>query len=47
MLNFIRPCHHAMVTTTRRNGSPHSSLLSAGVDFVGRVVVAAYPERDR
>jgi PPOX class probable F420-dependent enzyme len=47
VLEFIRPRHHAIVTTTRRDGSPQSSPVSAGVDASGRVVVATYPERDK
>jgi PPOX class probable F420-dependent enzyme len=47
LLAFIRPRHHAIATTTRREGSPQSSPVSAGVDAAGRVVVATYPERDK
>jgi PPOX class probable F420-dependent enzyme len=45
LLEFIRPRHHAIVTMTRRDGSPQSSPVTAGVDPAGRVVVATYPER--
>ena len=34
------------MTTTRRDGSPQSSPLGAGVDAAGRVVVVTSPERD-
>ncbi len=34
-----------MLTTTRKDGSPQLSPVSAGVDAEGRVVIATYPER--
>jgi PPOX class probable F420-dependent enzyme len=44
-LEFARPRHRVILTTTRRDGSPHSSPVSAGIDAEGRVVVSTYPER--
>ena len=46
LLEFIGSCHHAIVTTTRRDGSPQSSPLRAGVDAAGRVI-ATYPEQGK
>jgi PPOX class probable F420-dependent enzyme len=44
-LEFARTRHRVILTTTRRDGSPHSSPVSAGIDREGRVVVSTYPER--
>lgn len=45
LLDFIRPRHHAIVITSRGDGSPQASPVSCGVDPEGRIVVATYPER--
>ncbi len=45
LLAFLRPRHHALLLTRRRDGSPQLSPVSAGVDAEGRVVVATYPQR--
>jgi PPOX class probable F420-dependent enzyme len=45
LLEFLRARHHAVISTTRRDGSPQSSPVAAGIDEQGRVVVATYPER--
>jgi PPOX class probable F420-dependent enzyme len=45
LLEFLRPRHRAILTTTRRDGTPQSSPVSAGIDDAGRVVVSTYPER--
>ena len=45
LLEFLRPRHRAILTTTRRDGSPQSSPVTAGIDGAGRVVVSSYPER--
>ena len=45
LLEFVRPRHHVVLTTTRRDGTPQSSPVSAGVDHEGRLVVATYPQR--
>ena len=42
---FIRPRHHAILTTRRRSGGPQLSPVSCGVDSDGRIVVSTYPER--
>ena len=43
--DFIRPRHHAILMTTRRDGRPQSSPNSCGVDTEGRIVISTYPER--
>lgn len=45
LLDFIRPRHHLIVTTRRRDGSLQSSPVTGGVDEQGRIVVSSYPER--
>lgn len=45
LLAFVRPRHRMVLTTTRRDGSPQSSPVTAGVDAAGRIVVSTYPER--
>jgi PPOX class probable F420-dependent enzyme len=45
LLEFIRPRHHAIVMTTRRDGRPQASPVTCGVDEQGRIVIATYPER--
>jgi PPOX class probable F420-dependent enzyme len=45
MLAFVRPRHHAILITTRSDGTPQASPVTCGVDPEGRVVVSTYPER--
>ena len=45
LLGFVRPRHHAIVITTRRDGRPQASPVTCGVDGEGRIVIATYPER--
>jgi len=45
LLDFLRPRHHALLMTRRKDGSPQLSPVTAGVDPQGRVVVATYPQR--
>jgi len=45
LLDFVRPRHHVIITTRRRDGSLQSSPVTAGVDEQGRIVVSSYPER--
>ena len=45
LLDFIRPRHHLVLMTTRRDGSPQLSPVTGGVDQDGRIVVSTYPER--
>lgn len=45
LVDFVRPRHRVVLTTTRADGGPQSSPVTAGVDEAGRIVVATYPER--
>ena len=45
LLDFLRPRHHAILMTTRKDGRPQSSPNSCGVDTEGRIVISTYPER--
>src|ERR1700759_3731245 len=50
LLEFIRPRHHMVLITTRRDGHPQASpatagLAGGGVDDAGRIVISTYPER--
>ena len=45
LLEFVRPRHHGILSTTRRDGSPQLSPVTMGVDPAGRIVVSTYPER--
>ncbi|SIN36046.1 PPOX class F420-dependent oxidoreductase [Micromonospora cremea] len=45
LLDFLRPRHRVVLMTTRADGRPQSSPVSAGVDSQGRLVVSTYPER--
>ncbi|TKK90470.1 PPOX class F420-dependent oxidoreductase [Herbidospora galbida] len=45
LLEFLRPRHHAIVITARRDGRPQASPVACGVDAEGRIVISTYPER--
>lgn len=45
LIAFLRPRHHAVLLTRRRDGSPQMSPVTCGVDDAGRVVVSTYPDR--
>jgi PPOX class probable F420-dependent enzyme len=45
LLEFLRPRHHAVLMTTRRDGRPQSSPNTCGVDPEGRIVISTYPQR--
>lgn len=45
LLDFVRPRHHFLLATTRRDGRPQLSPVSGGVDADGRLVVSSYPGR--
>lgn len=45
LLAFIRPRHHGILVTTRRDGRPQLSPVTMGVDSHGRIAVSTYPER--
>jgi PPOX class probable F420-dependent enzyme len=42
---FIRPRHHAILSTQRSDGSPQMSPVTMGVGPDGLMLVASYPER--
>jgi PPOX class probable F420-dependent enzyme len=45
LLAFVRPRHHVVLVTRRRDGAPQLSPVAAGVDAEGRIVVSTYPQR--
>ncbi|EAP99234.1 putative ATP binding protein [Janibacter sp. HTCC2649] len=45
LLDFVRPRHHMVLMTVRRDGSPQASPVTGGVDEQGRIVISTYPER--
>ena len=45
LLEFVRPRHHLVLITRRRDGSPQTSPVTGGVDDSGRIVISTYPER--
>jgi PPOX class probable F420-dependent enzyme len=45
LLDFLRPRHHMILLTRRRDGSPQLSPITGGVDGGGRIVISSYPER--
>lgn len=45
LLEFLRPRHHAILMTTRKDGRPQASPNTCGVDTDGRIVISTYPER--
>ncbi|QOC93288.1 PPOX class F420-dependent oxidoreductase [Micromonospora craniellae] len=45
LLAFVRTRHRVVLMTTRPDGRPQSSPVSAGVDADGRLVISTYPER--
>ncbi len=45
LLDFVRPRHRVSLMTTRRDGRPQISPVTAGVDDLGRIVISTYPDR--
>lgn len=45
LIEFLRPRHRVVLMTTRADGRPQSSPVTAGVDGEGRLVVSTYPGR--
>jgi PPOX class probable F420-dependent enzyme len=45
LLAFLRTRHRALLMTSKSDGRPQLSPVSAGIDGEGRVVVATYPQR--
>ena len=45
LLDFARPRHHVVLLTSRADGTPQASPVTAGVDGEGRLVISTYPDR--
>jgi PPOX class probable F420-dependent enzyme len=45
LLDFLRPRHHAVLITTRADGTAQASPVTSGVDAAGRIVISTYPQR--
>lgn len=45
LLEFVRPRHHGVLHTFRRDGWPQSSLVTMGLSSDDHIVVSSYPER--
>ncbi|MEV4464962.1 PPOX class F420-dependent oxidoreductase [Micromonospora echinofusca] len=45
LTEFLRPRHRVVLMTTRADGRPQSSPVTAGVDGEGRLVISTYPGR--
>jgi PPOX class probable F420-dependent enzyme len=45
LTDFIRPRHHAVLITTRADGTPQASPVTCGIDESGRIVISTYPDR--
>lgn len=45
LVEFLRPRHHVLLMTNKRDGSAQLSPVSAGVDPDGRIMIATYPQR--
>ncbi|MET7749589.1 PPOX class F420-dependent oxidoreductase [Micromonospora sp. NPDC005367] len=45
LIEFLRPRHRVVLMTTRADGRPQASPVTAGVDTAGRLVISTYPER--
>ncbi|HEY0642774.1 MAG TPA: PPOX class F420-dependent oxidoreductase [Nocardioides sp.] len=45
LLAFVRPRHRMVLLTRRSDGTPQASPVAGGVDDMGRIVIATYPQR--
>ena len=45
LFEFIRPRHHAVLSTIRADGTPQMSPITLGVDDHGHLVISTYPHR--
>ena len=45
LVAFLRPRHHAVLLTTRTDGTAQASPVTSGVDTGGRIVISTYPQR--
>lgn len=45
LLEFLGARHRVILITTRRDGTPQASPVTAGIDDEGRLITSTYPER--
>ncbi len=45
LAEFLRHRHHAMLATTRADGTPQLSPVTCGLDTANRLVISTYPSR--
>ena len=45
LLEFVRPRHHVILSTIRKDGRTQMSPNTMGVDDSGRLVISTYPHR--
>ncbi len=45
LVEFIRPRHQLLLSTTRSDGRPQLSPVSGGIDPGGRILISSYPGR--
>ena len=45
LVDFVRTRHQVTLATTRRDGRPQLSPVTAGVDDQRRIVISTYPDR--
>ena len=45
LLAFVRPRHRMLLATSRGDGRPQISPVTAGIDAEGRIVTSTYPDR--
>jgi PPOX class probable F420-dependent enzyme len=45
LAGFIRPRHHAILVTTRVDGTPQLSPVTCGLDAEDRILISTYPSR--
>lgn len=45
LIDFVRTRHRVTLLTSRRDGGPQLSPVTAGVDDLGRIVISTYPDR--
>src|SRR5580693_2676076 len=47
LIEFVRTRHRVTLVTSRRDGRPQISPVTAGVDDLGRIVISTYPDRSK
>ena len=45
LIEFVRPRHNLMLSTSRSDGRPQLSPVTGGIDDDGRILVSSYPGR--